>query len=244
MTEHANPKRPHLSCALLVALMSHSMTTARAQTFVIGDLEYSTIHAMKDPNTGRLVELGVWKWKTDTGYSVSVFQEGLHRDIGPFALPAISLRSPQSQLTRIEHDGECYFVQAEFDPQKDRLTSFITEEKTGAHWCFYVLTPEGKKIGYRGKPKTLGEALETRVFNIEILQELAQTDLVGKEVDEASRTLRAYGFRSYDATRGNITKYSWREIPELYGSVWVGIDLTIEAGIVRTVTVEGAVNAL
>jgi hypothetical protein len=93
-------------------------------------------------------------------------------------------------------------------------------------------------------PKRTHLSCEARVFNIEILQELAQTDLVGKEVDEASRTLRAYGFRSYDETRGNITKYSWREIPELYGSVWVGIDLTIEAGIVRTVTVEGAVNAL
>jgi hypothetical protein len=198
---------------------------------------YRALDVVKDSKTGWTLELGKWEWRDEAGVWVTLVNE-LKPKNTPFHDAAISLRSPEPGLTRIEYDGHCYFVRAKFDSKKDRLTSYFMSDSK--ELCLYVRTPEGKAIGYQGKPKTLGEALEARVFAEKVLQDLGRVELIGKDINDANRLLADYGFHSEISQRTNRATQIWHETPSdspIYGSYWVELDLTTADGIVTNVAV-------
>jgi hypothetical protein len=201
-------------------------------------LQYRALDAVKDAKTGWTLELGTWEWHDETGVWLTLVNELKQPKTSPFHDAAISLRSLEPSLTKIEYDGQCYFVRARFDSKKDRLTSYFMSDSK--ELCLYVRTPEGKAIGYQGKPKTLGEALEARVFAENLLQELGRAELIGKDINDANRLLARYGFHSEISQRTNRATQIWHETPSdspIYGSYWVELDVMTADGIVTNVAV-------
>src|SRR5215212_413158 len=105
--------------AMMVAITGPARSQNEEENFQA--FHYRPLHAIKDSKTGWTLELGKWEWHDEAGVWVTLDNE-LKPKNSPFHDAAISLRSPQPSLTRIEYDGHCYFVRASFDSKKDRLT--------------------------------------------------------------------------------------------------------------------------
>jgi hypothetical protein len=227
---------------LVAAITDHAISQSKEENFQA--FHYQPLDTVKDAKTGWTLELGKWQWQEETGVWVILNNE-LRPKNSPFYNAAISLRSPQSNLNKIDYDGRCYFVRARFDPKTDRLTSYFSNGSR--ELCLYVRTPEGKTIGYRGKPKTLGEALEARVFSENVLQGVARAQLIGKDIDEANRLLANFGFHSEISQRTNRLTQIWHETPSaspIYGSYWLELDLTTDNRIVTNVVVRAFQHTL
>ena len=220
----------------LVTAITHS-ASSQSDEENFQAFHYRALDAVKDSKTGWTLELGKWEWHDEAGVWVTLDNE-LKPKNSPFHAAAISFRSPQPNLTKIEYDGHCYFVRAKFDANTDRLTSYFTNDSK--ELCLYVRTPDGKKIGYQGKPKTLSEALQARVFSENVLQDLGRAELIGKDINDANRLLANYGFHSEISQRTSRSTQIWHETQSdspIYGSYWVELDLTTADGIVTNVAV-------
>jgi hypothetical protein len=83
-------------------------------------------------------------------------------------------------------------------------------------------------------PETIEQTLKRRLFNQPTMQAVAEQDLVGKSVNQASRKLQELGFD------GNLHSYGWHEPHECkrVTNVFVGISLFVEKEMVKSVIVK------
>jgi hypothetical protein len=114
--------------------------------------------------------------------------------------------------------------------------------------CFYVITPDGFKIGFSETPKNVGEALKMHIFDRDVLDVIAERELLELSANEALRRLATYGFGKIgNSAKESEIKLSWfesKESPLPNYSMWIGIRLRLTDGVVRDVEVEPVLTAI
>src|SRR5688572_28176970 len=89
------------------AFDEHALTKAR----------YTILDTVNDSESEVLLELGRLSVADGDAYQLRLIRASL---IAPgtreYGIPIIYLVSPQRDLAKIEYDGNCYYVSAQFDP--------------------------------------------------------------------------------------------------------------------------------
>lgn len=115
--------------------------------FLDGIDAYEVLDAKLDPVTGKIVELGRLY-----NFSSEVVEVGIYdspnqkRDSSELHKPIFWVSSPDPYPSKVEYDGKCYFVLTEFRERWTYVAGSWADNETGKQICFYLLTPEGKRI--------------------------------------------------------------------------------------------------
>ena len=109
--------------------------------------EYEIVDAVVDHETGKIIELGRLYNFSSEGYEVGIYDtKNSNRSSWELNKPIFSISSPRPVPERIEYDGKCYFVKTFFRNNWTDVVGTWNDLKTGKAICFYLLTPDGKRI--------------------------------------------------------------------------------------------------
>ena len=108
---------------------------------------YQVLDTRLDPGTGKIVELGrLYNFGSEV-VEVGIFDRKVPtRQVSELHKPVLSISSPDPYPQTIEFDGQCYFVLTEFRENWTIVVGTWAERQTGKKLCFYLLTPDGKRI--------------------------------------------------------------------------------------------------
>lgn len=108
---------------------------------------YEPKHWIIDARTKKVVELGrIYNFSSEA-IEVGVFDSvEPNRQVVDLHVPMIGVAGANPYPERVEYDGQCYFVRTGFRKDWSSVRPIWTDESSGKTLCFYLLTPDGKRI--------------------------------------------------------------------------------------------------
>jgi hypothetical protein len=131
--------------AAIALLLGYCQTLERP--FLTRTFEYEVINTITDQDTGKIVELGRLYNFSSEAYEVGIYDTlNPNRESSELKKPVFEITSPVPIPEKIEFDGKCYFVRTAFEKDWTHVRGTWKDPKTGKSLCFYLLTPDGKRI--------------------------------------------------------------------------------------------------
>jgi hypothetical protein len=108
---------------------------------------YEILDAVVDKNTNRTIELGLLSNFGSVEYEVGIYPSvNLNRQSSDLQIPIFSTVVHANPPEKIEFDGKCYYVRAEYRVGWTKILGKWEDPVTHNSICFYLLTPSRIQI--------------------------------------------------------------------------------------------------